>query len=69
LTYRPVEPADLEAFSGLVRDEPVRRYMMDGKMLPPEWSAAQIRASQEMFDLDDAFQVAPYMRALMARPN
>ena len=50
LTYRPVEPADLEALSGLVQDEHVRRYMMDGKLLPPEWSAAQIRASQELFD-------------------
>jgi RimJ/RimL family protein N-acetyltransferase len=50
LTYRPLEPADLEAFSALVQDEHVRRYMMDGQIFPPEWSAAHIRASQELFD-------------------
>jgi len=49
LTYRAVEPADLDAFSALVQDEHIRRYMMDGKILPPDWSAAQIRASQELF--------------------
>ena len=49
LTYRAVEPSDLDAFSALVQDEHIRRYMMDGKILPPDWSAAQIRASQELF--------------------
>jgi ribosomal-protein-alanine N-acetyltransferase len=50
LTYRPVEPTDLDAFSGLVQDEHVRRYLMDGNVLPPSWSAAQIRDSQALFE-------------------
>ena len=49
LTYRPVTPADLDAFHGLVRDEHVRRYLMDGNVFPPEWSAGQIRDSQALF--------------------
>jgi len=49
LTYRPLAPADLEAFSGLVQDEHVRRYMMDGNVFPPSWSAAHIRQSEALF--------------------
>jgi ribosomal-protein-alanine N-acetyltransferase len=47
---RPVEPADLDAFHRLVRDEHVRSYMMDGTVLPPEWSAQRIRESQALFE-------------------
>jgi RimJ/RimL family protein N-acetyltransferase len=50
LTYRPVSLADLDAFHGLVEDEHIRRYLMDGNVLPREWSAAQIRLSQTLFD-------------------
>lgn len=50
LTYRPVEPSDLDAFSSLVQDAHVRRYMMDGQIFPPEWSAAHIRESDALFD-------------------
>ena len=50
LTYRAVEPADLDAFSALVQDEHIRRYMMDGKIFPPAWSAGHIRASEALFD-------------------
>jgi RimJ/RimL family protein N-acetyltransferase len=50
LTYRPVAPADLDAFHGLVEDEHIRRYMMDGQSFPREWSAAHIRASQALFE-------------------
>ena len=50
LTYRPVEPSDLDGFSSLVQDPHVRRYMMDGQVFPPEWSAAHIRASEALFD-------------------
>jgi RimJ/RimL family protein N-acetyltransferase len=49
LTYRPVEPSDLDAFSSLVQDAHIRRYMMDGQVFPPEWSAAQIRESEALF--------------------
>jgi len=50
LTYRPIEASDLDAFSALVQDEHVRRYMMDGQVLPPAWSAAHIQESQASFD-------------------
>jgi RimJ/RimL family protein N-acetyltransferase len=50
LTYRPVAPADLDAFHGLVEDEHIRRYMMDGQTFPREWSAGHIRASQALFE-------------------
>jgi ribosomal-protein-alanine N-acetyltransferase len=49
LTYRPVEPSDLDAFSSLVQDAHIRRYMMDGQLFPPEWSAAHIRESEALF--------------------
>jgi RimJ/RimL family protein N-acetyltransferase len=50
LTYRPVAPADLDAFHSLVEDEHILRYMMDGKVFPPSWSAGHVRQSQELFD-------------------
>lgn len=50
LTYRPVEPTDLDAFSSLVQDAHIRRYMMDGQVFPLEWSAAHIRESDALFD-------------------
>ncbi len=49
LRYRRLAPADLDAFDGLVQDEHVRRYMMDGLVLPREWSAEQIRESEALF--------------------
>ncbi|HMF44230.1 MAG TPA: GNAT family N-acetyltransferase [Polyangia bacterium] len=49
LTYRPLTAADLEAFSGLVQDEHIRRYMMDGNVFPPSWSAGHIRSSEGLF--------------------
>src|SRR5262245_25649948 len=50
LRYRPVEPADLEAFHRLVEDEHVRRYMMDGEVFPRAWSEQHIRKSQALFE-------------------
>jgi RimJ/RimL family protein N-acetyltransferase len=50
LTYRPIAPADLDDFSALVQDEHIRRYMMDGNVFPPPWSAGHIRESQALFD-------------------
>ena len=49
LTYEPVGPAHLGAFHTLVEDEHVRRYLMDGAVLPREWSAERIRDSQALF--------------------
>jgi RimJ/RimL family protein N-acetyltransferase len=41
---------DLDAFSGLVQDGHIRRYMMDGQIFPPSWSAGHIRESEALFD-------------------
>jgi RimJ/RimL family protein N-acetyltransferase len=49
LRYRPVEPAELDAFHRLVQDPHVRRYLMDGEVFPREWSAERIEASQALF--------------------
>jgi RimJ/RimL family protein N-acetyltransferase len=43
-----VEPATLDAFHRLVQDEHVRRYMMDGHVLPREWSLARVQESQAL---------------------
>jgi len=45
LRYRPLAPADLDAFHGLVRDDHVRRYLLDGALLPRTWSEERVRAS------------------------
>src|SRR5262245_40005636 len=50
LTYRPVAPSDLDAFSALVQDDHIRRYMMDGHVMPPSWSLEKISDSQALFD-------------------
>ena len=50
LTYRPVEPSDLDAYTGLVQDQHVRRYLMDDQILPWETCAGQIRDSQALFE-------------------
>jgi RimJ/RimL family protein N-acetyltransferase len=49
LDYRPLAPADLEAFHALVIDAHVRRYLLDGQAMSREWSAQQITASQSLF--------------------
>src|SRR5208283_2058507 len=41
--------SDLERFHSLVRDEYVRRYLMDGTLFPREWSEERIRESQALF--------------------
>lgn len=50
LRYHPVEAGRLEAFHGLVQDEHVRRYMMDGHVFPREWSEQRIQESQALFE-------------------
>ena len=39
----------LDAFHGLVQDAHVRRYLVDGQVMPREWSAAGIRDSLDLF--------------------
>ncbi len=50
LRYHPVEPDTLDAFHGLVQDEHVRRYMMDGHVFPREWSEQRVQESQALFE-------------------
>jgi RimJ/RimL family protein N-acetyltransferase len=49
LRYRPLGQPDLDAFHALVRDEHVRRYLLDGQLLPRAWSEARARASEALF--------------------
>jgi RimJ/RimL family protein N-acetyltransferase len=49
LRYSPVDLDDLDAFHGLVQDAHVRRYLLDGNLLPREWSEQRIRDSQILF--------------------
>lgn len=49
LRYHPVEPGTLDAFHGLVQDEHVRRYMMDGHVFSREWSEQRVQESQALF--------------------
>ena len=50
LRYHPVEPGTLDAFHGLVQDEHVRRYMMDGQVFPREWSEQRVQESRALFE-------------------
>jgi [ribosomal protein S5]-alanine N-acetyltransferase len=49
LKLLPLATPQLEQFHALVTDPDVRRYMMDGKILPQEWSEREIAASQARF--------------------
>ena len=49
LRYAPLGPDDLRAFHGLIQDEYVRRYMLDGGVMTEDWSAARIRDSEALF--------------------
>ena len=50
LRLTPLAPIDLAAFHALVTDPHIRRYMMDGEVLPLEWAAQQIDASLARFE-------------------
>jgi [ribosomal protein S5]-alanine N-acetyltransferase len=49
LRYAPLEAAHLEAFHGLVEDDHVRRYLLDGQKFPREWTSARIADSRALF--------------------
>jgi aminoglycoside 3-N-acetyltransferase len=49
LRYAPLGPDDLRVFHGLIQDEYVRRYMLDGGVMTEDWSAARIRDSEALF--------------------
>src|SRR5262245_32114356 len=50
LHYKRVTPSDLDSFHGLVQDEHIRRYLMDGNVFPREWSDEGIRHSEQLFE-------------------
>ncbi len=50
LEYRLLREADLDTFHGLTTDEHVRRYLLDGQVLPREWALEEIRASERLFE-------------------
>jgi len=50
LEYRPVTAATLDDFHRLVQDDHVRRYLMDGELLPREWSEKRVRDSTALFE-------------------
>lgn len=50
LTYTEVEPCHLDDFHGLVQDEHVRRYLLDGQVFSRMWSAERIGDSQALFE-------------------
>ncbi len=50
LRYLPVRSSDLGAFHRLVQDEHVRCYLLDGQIIPCEWSEEHIKDSQTLFD-------------------
>lgn len=50
LRYVPVAPATLDAFHGLVQDPHVRRFLLDGQVLPREWSETRIHQSAALFE-------------------
>jgi len=53
LTYQPLTDTMLDDFHRLVQDENVRRYLMDGEILPREWSHERIRESNSLFERRD----------------
>jgi ribosomal-protein-alanine N-acetyltransferase len=50
LEYRRLTAATLDEFHRLVQDDHVRRYLMDGELLPREWSEQRIRDSAGLFE-------------------
>src|SRR5687767_6998798 len=50
LAYQPVTAVTLDDFHGLVQDDHVRRYLMDGQLLPREWSEQRVRDSAALFE-------------------
>jgi hypothetical protein len=50
LDYRPLTVTALDDFHRLVQDAHVRRYLMDGELLPREWSEERVRDSTGLFE-------------------
>lgn len=50
LRYQPVRTSDLDAFHCLVQDEYVRRYLLDGYIVPREWSEERVQQNEALFE-------------------
>jgi RimJ/RimL family protein N-acetyltransferase len=50
LRYSELSIDHLDSFHRLVQDVHVRRYLLDGEVLPREWSAERIRESRSLFE-------------------
>lgn len=50
LRYREAGAADLDALHALFADDHVRRFLLDGARPTREWVAAEIAASERLFD-------------------
>jgi len=49
LSYIELALGHLHLFHNLVQDDHVRRYLLDGQILPIDWSVETIEASQSLF--------------------
>jgi RimJ/RimL family protein N-acetyltransferase len=49
LRLTPFSPADEELLLAMFHDDGVRRYLLDGKLVEPEWVRAEIEASLRRF--------------------
>lgn len=50
LRLRPLAATDLQGLTALLHEEPVRRHLLDGRIMPQDWLEAQIGASAARFD-------------------
>ena len=49
MSYTPLEPTHAAAFHRLCVDEHIRRYLLDGLVVPSSWADAEIARSQSLF--------------------
>ena len=49
LRFAPVARENLDCFHSLVRDEHVRRFLLDGNLFPREWSEQRVCDSRSLF--------------------
>lgn len=50
VAYRRLGAADLDRFHAIATDEHVRRYLLDGQLLPREWADDELAASDRLFE-------------------
>lgn len=50
LEYRRLGAGDLDTFHALAVDPHVRRYLLDGEVMPREWADAELGSSDALFE-------------------